>query len=158
MQPLIIGLDPGTTTAYAILDSNRDIIKVASRRNIKLSTIIRDIIRYGKPLLVGTDKEKIPRLVKKFSLATGAKIVGPFEDRTVKEKRLSATIKTKNEHETDALACAFYAYDKYGNTFRKIKNNLIKNNKIELLDYVMAMVLLEDINIYKAVKILESKQ
>lgn len=122
MQPLIIGLDPGTTTAYAVLDSNREIIKVASKRNIKLSTIIRDIIRYGKPLVVGTDKEKIPRLVKKFSLATGAKIVNPYEDRSVREKRNSTDIKTKNEHEFDALVSAFYAYDKYKNLFRKIKN------------------------------------
>ena len=158
MHPLIIGLDPGTTTAYAILDSNREIIKVASRRNIKLSSIIRDIIKYGRPLLVGTDKEKVPRLVKKFSLATGAKIVSPPEDRSVREKRNSMNLKTKNEHEFDALVSAFYAYDKYQKTFRKIKNSLIKNNKIELLDYVITLVLLEEINIYKAVKILESKQ
>ena len=89
---------------------------------------------------------------------TGAKIVSPPEDRSVREKRNSMNLKTKNEHEFDALVSAFYAYDKYQKTFRKIKNSLIKNNKIELLDYVITLVLLEEINIYKAVKILESKQ
>ncbi len=150
MQPLIIGLDPGTTSAYAILDISGDIIKVRSRRNMKLSVMIKDIIKYGKPLLAGTDKEKIPRTIKKFSLLTGAKIVSPEEDISVTQKKVP--IKTKNEHETDALSSAYFAYDKYKSKFKRIRNYLIKKDKIELLDDVITLVISEEISKHKALK------
>jgi len=150
MQPLIIGLDPGTTSAYAIIDISGDIIKVRSRRNMKLSTMVKDIIKYGKPLLIGTDKEKIPKTIKKFSLSTGAKIVSPEEDISVTQKKVP--IKTKNEHETDALSSAFFVYDKYKNKFKKIRNYLIKKDKVELLDNVITLVISEGMSKHKALK------
>jgi len=157
MQPLIIGLDPGTTTAYAILDSNGEIIKVNSKRNMKLSSILNDVIKYGKPLLVGTDKEKVPKLIKKFSLLTGAKIISPEEDRVVKEKRKAINIKTRNGHEFDALTSAFFAFDKSKNLINRIKVNLKKRDMAELKDEVVSLVFSRGISIHKALNLVQSE-
>jgi uncharacterized protein len=155
MQPLIVGLDPGTTSAYAVLDIDGDVIKVASERNAKLSDIIKDIISYGKPLLIGTDKEKVPSFVKKFAILTGANIVSPEEDLLLQDKRIN--IKTKNEHENDALASAFFAYEQNKKLFDRINNKLKKKDKPELKNDVVNIVFSEKISIDKALKILESK-
>ncbi len=154
MQPLIIGLDPGTTTAYAILDIDGEIIKVSSKRNIKLCNILTDIIYHGKPILVGTDKGKIPSLVKKFSNLTGAIIVSPDEDLLSCEKKKN--IKAKNSHEADALSSAFFAYEQKKKLLERISNKLEKKDKLELKDEVVKIVFSNKSSIDRAIKTLES--
>ncbi|MBI2665284.1 DUF460 domain-containing protein [Candidatus Woesearchaeota archaeon] len=67
-KPLaIIGLDPGTTSAYAILTLDGKIINCNSGKEMPLSIIIKEIVDLCRPVLVGTDKAKIPSFVEEFS-------------------------------------------------------------------------------------------
>ena len=44
---LIVGIDPGTTVAYAILDLNGTVIKTLSKKELDLSSLITEIIKLG---------------------------------------------------------------------------------------------------------------
>jgi uncharacterized protein len=158
MQPLIIGLDPGTKTAYAILDTNAEIIKVDSSKSWDFSNLLREIIKYGKPLLVGTDKKTAPNLVRKFSMKTGAKIISPDKDLTGFEKKSLVKIETKNSHEFDALASAFYAYEKIFPLIKKIESFLEKENKPELKEQIFSMLITDSgLSIKTALEKIEQK-
>ena len=63
----IIGLDPGTTSAYAILNLKGELIKTNSGKEFSLSEMIKEIMDECTPLIVSTDKAKIPGFVEEFS-------------------------------------------------------------------------------------------
>ena len=84
---LIIGVDPGTTLAYAILDINGNLIKLRSSKNLSLSKLIFDTIKYGKIVIVGCDVAKVPGFVQDYAIKVGAKLIYPKEDLSVVEKR-----------------------------------------------------------------------
>ncbi len=141
--PIIIGLDPGTTTAYACIDFNCKVIKIMSSKEFNLSKIIFEISKLGLPLIVSTDKANVPEFIKNFSAKTGAKIFNPKNDLLVNEKReITKNFKTNNDHEMDALASALFAFKKYKITINKIKryvliNNLSKKIENKLFFYVL---------------------
>jgi uncharacterized protein len=119
MKPLaIIGLDPGTTSAYAIIDLKGNLIKTFSAKELPLSTIIEQIIQFCQPIIVAGDKAKTPSLIEEFSRKLGSKIVSPLEDLKKEDKRslisermsLHMRAEINNDHEADSLAAALYAY------------------------------------------------
>lgn len=125
---LVIGLDPGTTVGYAVMDIEGNLVCIGSSKNTGMSMIIDKIIPLGSVLLVGTDKFKIPRFIEKFSSNNGAKVVSPRYDLSIDEKRnsirnfdSSLLRRASNNHEVDALASAVLAYNSYSFLFKKIK-------------------------------------
>ncbi|MBI5389158.1 DUF460 domain-containing protein [Candidatus Woesearchaeota archaeon] len=42
---LIVGIDPGTTTAYAVLDLEGNVLKTHAQKDIDLGDVIKAIIR-----------------------------------------------------------------------------------------------------------------
>ena len=55
-EPLIVGIDPGITTAYAVLDTKGSLIKLKSSKKLNLSTVINEILQIdGKIIAVGSD-------------------------------------------------------------------------------------------------------
>ena len=55
---LILGVDPGTTKGYAVLDIKGNILDVKSSKLISMDIIMGETIKLGKPILVGTDVKK----------------------------------------------------------------------------------------------------
>ncbi|MEM3374705.1 MAG: DUF460 domain-containing protein [Candidatus Woesearchaeota archaeon] len=162
MQPVIVGIDPGTTSAFAILSFDFKVLKVKSKKNYSFPSLIYDIYKFGLPIIVATDKKDIPSFIKEFSQKTGAKIYNPKYDTKKGEKHSIVKEKgfldyCKNTHETDALASALFAYREYYPIIRKIKNYVEENKKHNLKDLLIIKVLNEDKNITKAVNELEKK-
>jgi predicted RNase H-like nuclease (RuvC/YqgF family) len=160
MHPVIVGIDPGTTSAFAILGFDFKVIAIKSKKEYSLAGIIEDIYKFGNPIIVGTDKKDIPSFIKEFSQKTGAKIYSPKYDTkkgeklfVVKEKRFIDLV--KNTHETDALASAIYAYNEYLQLIKKVNAFVEKNNKEELKDKLLIKVITENKNIFDAVSELE---
>jgi uncharacterized protein len=156
--PLIIGIDPGTTSSYAILDINGNLVDTSSSKEFGLSNILREVIDKGIPILVGTDKAKVPELIQQFSAKTGARIVLPNYDLKVEEKR-NMVIKYKydNVHEMDSIASAIYAYNSYSALINKIKRYAELNNKKEILADIIILVIKEEISITDAAEYLDSR-
>ena len=100
MPNLIIGIDPGTTLGFAILNFEGKILKVSSSKTYNLSSLINEVIRYGQPLIVGPDKKNIPKFVSEFAKKVGAHVVRISEDMAVKDKKeLIKRWRTNNDHE-----------------------------------------------------------
>ena len=106
-----MGLDPGTTAAYALLDLSGNVVALRSGKHLPLDVIIRETVSYGRVLIIGTDKKNIPSFVDTMRVKLGARVIAPHEDLLVQEKRnLSRGFPYKNNHEMDACAAAHYAF------------------------------------------------
>src|SRR3989338_10502978 len=105
--PLIIGIDPGTTIGYAVINTDGELISIESSKDLSLSLLISKIINLGKIIAVGTDKKNIPSFIREFSAKIGARVIAPKEDIRVAEKqKLTENFNTKDYHQMDALASA----------------------------------------------------
>lgn len=171
---IIVGIDPGTTIGYAILDMsetqsvsehaqehlvldmNKNLITTGSSKQLDLNSLLSTITLYGKVIAIGTDKKKTPSLIEKFAAKTGAKIISPKEDlKVVDKKEMTNKYKTKNEHERDALASAFFAFGELRPLLRKI-DVFVKNNKKEgYSDKLKEIVISKEISISSAVDYIE---
>src|SRR3989344_1344841 len=130
MQPLIVGIDPGTTTAYAALTLSGELIKVESSKRFDPKTLIAVVSKYGQPIIVGCDKAEVTSFVRRFATQFCARVVKPKQDLTVRDKKtVVGKRKVKNDHECDALASAILSHRKYQPLFEKIEAYLQHQGK-----------------------------
>jgi predicted RNase H-like nuclease (RuvC/YqgF family) len=118
---IIVGVDPGTTTAVAVLDLNGRLVEVTSSRVSSIPEIIEHISEKGRPVLIATDVVPPPSAVEKIKRAFKAVLFTPNERIPVEEKvRLARPLGYSNDHERDALAAAVKAFNTYKNKFAQI--------------------------------------
>ena len=70
-KPIIVGYDPGTTAALAIIDTKGEILFLKSKRGFKKGEIIDIITDMGKPLLIAGDRRPLPRSVERMARTLG---------------------------------------------------------------------------------------
>ncbi|MEM4156207.1 MAG: DUF460 domain-containing protein [Archaeoglobaceae archaeon] len=122
---LIAGIDPGTTTAVAIMDLGGNLISIRSKKDWNASEVIEFITEHGKPVIVATDKKNPPDFVSKIKASFNAVLHSPKEDLNVDKKReLTSDYKILNDHERDALAAAIDAFNYYKSKFRNIEKRI----------------------------------
>ena len=156
-QALIAGLDPGTTAAYAFLDSEGRLVRLDSSKKADLSFMLLEAAKNGDILIVGTDKKNCPSLVQRFAARLGTRIIKPEKDLTVREKNgLIRNFKVRNEHEADALASALYAYKRTSPLLRRINKVLRETGREELSDKIRKIVIRKGTNIKDTLKKLEN--
>jgi len=118
---LIVGIDPGTTTAVAALDLDGNLMHLESSRQMNMSGVIEALYRVGKPLVVASDVQEMPYSVEKIRRAFSAVAHTPRQDTSVEAKlELTAGFPYTNVHERDALSAALDAYLQYQNKFRNL--------------------------------------
>jgi uncharacterized protein len=159
-HPIIIGIDPGTTLGIAIIGIDGKLLNNFSQRAYSLSEAINHVTSHGYPICIGTDKSKVPKLIRNISTNLGIKIYAPKEDMTSEEKKIliqkyetkyKKAIKYNNAHEYDSICCALYAYVRAKKLLSKIKlkSSLIKeDNKIEFYKKAFS----EDIPIHRMIE------
>ncbi|MGZ4912298.1 MAG: DUF460 domain-containing protein [Halobacteriota archaeon] len=114
----IVGIDPGTTTAFAVLDLNGRVINLASSRMWDFSELVGMLIERGHPLIIAADKTPAPANVERVKRAFNAVLWVPSTSLSVEQKvRDTKSIGHANDHERDALAAALEAW-------RSVKNKL----------------------------------
>src|SRR3989344_6609699 len=154
---LVVGIDPGTTTAYAALDLSGNVISVKSAKNLGINALLAEVMQLGKIVVIGTDKAKIPSLVEDFSAKTGARIVYPKEDLKVEEKKsMVREFKTENEHQDDALASSLFAFKRINPVLDRIDSYAKDNNKEGIKDNIIGLVLIKEVSIREAADIIEN--
>jgi predicted RNase H-like nuclease (RuvC/YqgF family) len=129
MKPVIIGVDPGSTSAVAALDLEGNIVEKESGKNFPPREIISKVIDIGKPVLVTSDKAKTPSKVEKIANSLGAEIFEPEKDLDTGRKRKLG--EGENSHEKDAVAAARHAYRNMNNELKKIKRKAEESDKTE---------------------------
>ncbi|MBI5392219.1 DUF460 domain-containing protein [Candidatus Woesearchaeota archaeon] len=159
---VIIGIDPGTHCAFAVLDLDGKILKINSARNYGINNMTKDILQEGKAFLLGSDVAPSPVTTKKIARRIGAEIIEPEQSLRVQEKikmvdeylkKQTSYIKIQNKHEHDALAAAVYAWKKIRMRLIKIEENCRQQKKEYLIQKIREKVLLEKIPITKAIKL-----
>jgi len=128
---VIIGIDPGTTTAYAAFDTSGKLVRAYSGRFLSLEELLKrtsDLDIIG----VATDKKEVPQLIRRFAAARGARIFSPPEDLSVEEKKgmLSEleNLNLENIHQKDAAAAAVWALRSIGGLLAKLERADEKEN------------------------------
>ncbi|MDD1717259.1 MAG: DUF460 domain-containing protein, partial [Methanoregulaceae archaeon] len=120
-QYLIVGIDPGTTTAVASLDLDGNLLHLQSSRQISMSEVIESLYKVGKPLIIASDVREMPFSVEKIRRAFNAVPYSPRQDIPVETKlQLTEPYEYLNDHERDALAAALDAYRQYRNKFQNV--------------------------------------
>jgi len=152
---LIVGIDPGTTKSYAVLDINGDILEVKSSKKFNENIITKEVFKFGKPVLIGTDVKKVPSFVEKIASSLGARVFKPeinlqgkHKIKLVKKFLKKKDFEIKNKHENDALISAVLAYKSIKPLLKKIEDRY--KNKEYLVEDIKNLVLKEHINIKTA--------
>jgi predicted RNase H-like nuclease (RuvC/YqgF family) len=136
---LIVGIDPGTTTAFAALDLDGNLLHLQSSRQMNMSDVIEALYKVGKPLIIASDVEEMPFTVEKIRRAFSAIAFTPKQDTSVDTKmELTAPFEYANDHERDALSAALDAYRQYRHRFQNLVKRIPPGHD---LDEVRARVL-----------------
>ncbi|MBD3303808.1 DUF460 domain-containing protein [Candidatus Woesearchaeota archaeon] len=152
---LVVGIDPGTTTAYALLDVDGNIIGLHSAKELSVDALIAKVTSMGIPACVGCDKAKVPAYVERFAVQVSAKLFSPPDDIRIDEKRkLTKGFGFKNNHEMDALASAVFAYNRVEGLFRRVDKFLEARGKKELSNNVKELVVKKGVSISGALDLL----
>lgn len=155
---LIVGIDPGITTAYAILDIEGKVLRLHSSKQLELNKIISDVVEFGKGIIVGTDKAKAPNLAETLATKLGARIIAPQEDLGADEKkRLASNYNFEDDHQEDALASALFARRQVRPLLDKIDYFAEHNQKQDIKDRIRELVITKKISIKNAASLVEKK-
>ncbi|MDZ5812420.1 DUF460 domain-containing protein [Halorubrum sp. AD140] len=118
---VIVGIDPGTTTAAAVVGLDGTVHALYSSRTADTAEVTEWIIEQGRPVIVAADVEPMPETVEKFRRSFDAAGWRPTTDLPVDEKlHRTREASYDNDHERDALAAALYAYDDHEDQFERI--------------------------------------
>ncbi len=113
---LIVGVDPGKYVGIAALNFRGKVEFVTTLLHPSFDVVVRSIIEKGRPVIVATDVNPPPEMVKRVASQTGSILFTPKEDiRRAEKERIMRDVfsLSLNDHERDALASAYTAYQHY---------------------------------------------
>ncbi|MBI2080103.1 DUF460 domain-containing protein [Candidatus Micrarchaeota archaeon] len=84
---LIVGIDPGIKTGYAVLDLNGNLIASGVEKEANEERVVEIVREFGVPSLVGTDVSQAPSFVRKIAARFNVRVHSPSKSMTGKEKR-----------------------------------------------------------------------
>lgn len=165
--PLIVGLDPGTTTGIAVLDLDGNLIYTKSRKNFSRSEVSKYLSGLGSPVIITGDTRPLPRMVEKMASTFSASLEVPEQSLSrLEKKRILKSFfrrnpgieKPNNRHERDALASALHAWKGVRELVAKVNKKLEDRDSPELGDYVKSNVIVKGENISSSIgRFLNSK-
>jgi len=118
---VIVGIDPGTTTAAAVVSLDGRVLDRFSSRTADRAELTEWLIDRGRPLIVAADVRPMPQTVEQFRRSFDATGWEPASDIPVDEKvHRTRDFEYENDHERDAMAAALYAYDDHEDQFDRI--------------------------------------
>ncbi|MCX6814264.1 MAG: DUF460 domain-containing protein [Candidatus Aenigmarchaeota archaeon] len=160
-KPLIIGIDPGTTTGIAVFDLDGKLLLIKSGKNLAKSGISRIVSDAGNPIIVSSDIKPTPRAVQNVATIFSARIIEPGETFSRKEKHETARGYMKlhgrvwaNRHERDALVSGIYAWKQVRQIVDRMNSRLRKARVTDssVRHRIMVEVLLGKNSIDSAIK------
>jgi predicted RNase H-like nuclease (RuvC/YqgF family) len=151
----VVGVDPGTTAAVAILTLHGEPISIYSSKNFSLGDMISFISQIGSPCIIAADVNPAPHTVDKLSRSFDCKLYIPPSDMLVEEKNvLTRNYSFTNFHQRDALAAALRALEHYRAKFDNVDARLEEKGLLHYSDSVKFLVL-KGYTVEKATEILQ---
>ncbi|WP_247003346.1 DUF460 domain-containing protein [Halosolutus gelatinilyticus] len=122
---VVVGIDPGTTTAVAIVSLEGEVLDVWSSRTSDTADVIEWIVERGRPIIVAADVTPMPETVEKFRRSFDAAGWTPATDLPIDEKQHRTRDQSyDDDHQRDAMAAALYAVDAHADQFERIARKL----------------------------------
>lgn len=159
-EPVIVGMDPGTTTAIAVLDTGGNVLFLESMRNMTKGNVSSHISAIGRPVIVAGDRNPPPSAVERLAATYSARLVVPEENLSKRDKNqlarelIDQSQKNPNQHERDALASAAYAYNTIRPTMLRVGQRLESlglSGDPELESFVKTRVILHRDHVKRAI-------
>lgn len=127
-RSVILGIDPGTTTALAVVDLDGKLLEVFSSRNFSFSDVLSFTTKYDVTV-VASDVAPAPKFAEKVASSLNSVLFVPAQPLSVADKVAVVNEKFSrssyaNPHERDALAAAAKAYSNYRNTLEQVDKKL----------------------------------
>lgn len=92
-----------------------------SFRNYSVNKLIKEVLKFGVPIIIACDVSRIPKRIKKIASKFNPLVIAPKQDLTNAQKeRLARGVNVKNKHERDAVASAIFSFKRFRRTFMKI--------------------------------------
>jgi hypothetical protein len=137
---VLVGIDPGTTTAAAVVSLDGEVLDVFSTRTADTADVIEWLVERGRPVVVAADVEPMPETVEKFRRSFDAAGWEPGSDLPVDEKLHRTREHTyDNDHERDAMAAALFAFDAYEDQFERVTRKVPAGfDRGEVIDRVVS--------------------
>ncbi|MBV0924415.1 DUF460 domain-containing protein [Halomicroarcula limicola] len=137
---VVVGVDPGTTTAVAIVGLDGEVLDVYSSRTNDRADVIEWIIERGRPVVLAADVTPMPETVEKFRRSFDAAGWEPERDLPVDEKKhRTREERYENDHERDAMAAALYAFDHHESQFDRVAEKVPPQHEVgHVVDRVVA--------------------
>ena len=137
---VLVGIDPGTTTAVAVVGLDGEVLDVLSTRTADTAAVIEWIIERGRPIIVAADVTPIPETVEKIRRSFDAAGWEPERDLPVDTKKhRTREAGWDNDHERDALAAALHAFDDHEDQFERVATKVPPQHEVgEVLARVVA--------------------
>jgi predicted RNase H-like nuclease (RuvC/YqgF family) len=137
---VLVGIDPGTTTAAAVVSLDGEVLDVFSTRTADTAGVIEWLVERGRPVVVAADVEPMPETVEKFRRSFDAAGWEPDADLPVDEKLHRTRDHTyDNDHERDAMAAALFAFDAFEDQFGRITRKVPAGfDRGEVIDRVVS--------------------
>ncbi|MGK2230546.1 MAG: putative RNase H-like nuclease (RuvC/YqgF family) [Methanobacteriota archaeon] len=151
-ETVVVGVDPGTTTAVAVLDLDGELLNVTSSRSADTAEVIEWIIERGRPVVVAADVRSMPSNVEKIRRSFDASGWTPDDDLAVVDKKRATNedeYRLENDHERDAAAAATFAYRDHADVFDKVRR---KTPRGVDKDDVIARVLVDELPVESAIE------
>ncbi len=158
---LIVGYDPGMQVGLAVIDLDMKPHLITSGRELDRGEILSKLTSIGIPVIVATDKNPPPEMVRKLAAMLNAQLFVPPRSLSTSEKEIlvseysrSYSVAVKNTHERDALSAALKAYrfyqDKLDKLVKKIRSmglsvKNLQKYKVRILMNEPLSAIIEDI-------------
>jgi len=118
---VVVGVDPGTTTAVAVVGLDGEVLDVISTRTADAADVTEWIIERGRPVVVAADVTPMPETVEKLRRSFDAAGWTPERDLPVDVKQHRTREEGyDDDHQRDAMAAAFGAFDHHKDQFDRI--------------------------------------
>ena len=125
---VLVGIDPGTTTAVSVVGLDGSVLDVLSTRTADTADVIEWIIERGRPVVVAADVEPMPETVEKIRRSFDAAGWIPDTDLPVDEKQhRTRDHDYDDDHQRDAMAAALFAFDAHEERFDRIASKIPPN-------------------------------
>jgi predicted RNase H-like nuclease (RuvC/YqgF family) len=122
---VVVGIDPGTTTAVALCDLEGELLEAWSSRTVDTAEVVEWIVERGRPVVVAADVTPMPETVEKIRRSFDAAGWTPETDLPVDEKQhRTREHGYDDDHQRDAMAAALFASDDHADQFRRIARKL----------------------------------
>jgi len=124
LQSFIAGIDSGSTSAFAIMALDGEIIEINSRKDAPGDFLFESLAKYS-PIFIACDTNPPSQAARRLKRSFGARLFFPHKSLPILEKELMCRgSAVRNAHERDALASAIKCQHALSSKLRQLRRRL----------------------------------